>query len=311
MSARETSTADEPSPTVEMGDADPRPMHIEGRPRVVILGAPNRVRVTEELKRIRPAIAQRADIVAEDLKFEYAFDDPDIDMVIVLGGDGSILQAARQMADDQSPVLGVNCGHLGFLAQLPPDDFLRHWPGIAAGRFTIAQHLMLRVTLIRDGETIVDALALNEASILSGPPFTILDIDLYADDEIATRYRCDGLIVATPIGSTAHNLSAGGPILRRSLQAIVISPICPHTLTYRPLVDSADTVFDLMVSEPNEATSILVDGRVQSRLEPSDRIRIERAGVSFGLIAVPGHSDYRALREKLQWGGTLANFKGG
>ena len=278
------------------------------KPRVVILGAPNRARVRSELKRLRPAIEQRAEIVHQDLEFQHEFDDSPLDMVIVLGGDGSILQAARQMASHQSPVLGVNCGHLGFLAALAPDDFLRHWPAIAGGEFRVVKHLMLRVTLIRGGESIAQSLALNEAAILGGPPYRILDIDLYADDEIATRYRCDGLIVATPIGSTAHNLSAGGPILRRSLDAIVISPISPHTLTYRPLVDSADTILELMVTEPNESTSIVVDGRVLDRVHPADRIRIERAEVTFQLIAVPGHSDYRALREKLGWGGTAPAF---
>lgn len=133
----------------------------------------------------------------------------------------------------------------------------------------------------------------------------VATIDLYADGALATRYRCDGLIVATPIGSTAHNLSAGGPILRRQLQAIVISPISPHTLTYRPLVDSADTVLELTVTEPNESTSFVVDGRILSRLLPGDRVRIERAEQTFQMLAVSGHDDYRALRDKLGWGGSV------
>lgn len=274
-------------------------------PRVVILGAPNRQRVASELKRLRPAIAERAEIVAEDLTFQHAFDDTPLDMVIVLGGDGSLLQAARQMEFHQCPVLGVNCGHLGFLAALKPDDFLQSWPRLADGDFDVADHLMLDVTVHRDGKQIARSLALNEAAILGGPPYQILDIDLYADSELATRYRCDGLIVATPIGSTAHNLSAGGPILRRSLQAFVISPISPHTLTYRPVVDTAETVLDLMVTEPNESTSIVVDGRVLDRLLPCDRVRIRRAETSFQLINVTGHSDYKALREKLGWGGSV------
>jgi NAD+ kinase len=274
-------------------------------PRVVILGAPNRHRVALELERLRPAIAQRAEIIAEDLAFEYRFDDDSIDMVIVLGGDGSLLQAARQMEFHQCPVLGVNCGNLGFLAAIKPDDFLQYWPRISAGDYEMVNHLMLEVTLYREDKQVARSLALNEAAILGGPPYSIMDIDLYADSELATRYRCDGLIVATPIGSTAHNLSAGGPILRRSLQAIVISPISPHTLTYRPVVDSSETVLDLRVTNPAESTSVVVDGRVLDRLLPSDRVRIRRAETSFQLISVPGHSDYRALREKLGWGGSV------
>ena len=243
------------------------------RPKVVIIGVPDRESVRSELKRLRPAIARHADIVAEDLEFAYEFKDGQQDLVIVLGGDGSILQAARQMGRGQTPVLGINCGRLGFLADLSPDEFLNTWPELGSGAFEIVEHLMLRTSLLQDGHVAAVQLALNEAAVLGGPPYRILDIDLYADGHLATRYRCDGLIVATPVGSTAHNLSAGGPILRRHLQAIVISPISPHTLTYRPLVDSADTRLELTVNEPNDSTSILVDGRILGRIMPGDRVQ--------------------------------------
>ena len=275
------------------------------RPRVVILGVPDRTRVRDELKRLRPAIAEVADIVAEDLCFEFDFSSAEIDLVIVLGGDGSILQAARQMETVQVPVLGVNCGRLGFLAALSPDDFLTAWPQVFQGKFEIIDYVMLKTTLIRHKHEIASALALNEVAVLGGPPYRILEIDLYADGDLATRYRCDGLIIATPVGSTAHNLSAGGPILRRRLQAVVISPISPHTLTYRPLVDSADTVFELIVTEPNASTGLVVDGRILSELLPGDRIRIERADTTFKMMSVEGQNDYRSLREKLGWGGSV------
>jgi NAD+ kinase len=274
-------------------------------PRVVIVGAPDRERVRSESTRLRPIIAEYAEIVAEDFKFEYAFDEPDIDLVIVLGGDGSILQTARQLAGRQIPVLGVNCGNLGFLAALSPEDFLEVWPRVCCGVFEVVEHLMLEVSLIRDGETVHRQLVLNEVAVLGGPPYQILGIDLFADGNLATRYRCDGLIIATPVGSTAHNLSAGGPILRWNLKAVVISPISPHTLTYRPLVDSADTQFELTVSEPNESTSVVVDGRILSQLLPGDRVQVRRASSAFHMLSVPGQNDYRTLREKLGWGGSL------
>ncbi|QDV42410.1 putative inorganic polyphosphate/ATP-NAD kinase [Stieleria neptunia] len=274
-------------------------------PRVAMIGAPDRERVRSEAIRLRPLIAQHAEIVAEDFHFEYGFDDPDIDLVIVLGGDGSILQTARQLAGKKIPVLGINCGNLGFLAALSPDDFLEVWPRVCCGAFKVIDHLMLEVSLIRDGETICQQLVLNEVAVLGGPPYQILGIDLFADGNLATRYRCDGLILATPVGSTAHNLSAGGPILRRNLQAVVISPISPHTLTYRPLVDSADTVFELTVSEPNASTSVVVDGRILSQLLPGDRVQVQRSDSTFEMLSVPGQNDYRTLREKLGWGGSL------
>lgn len=209
------------------------------------------------------------------------------------------------MGPHQLPVLGINCGRLGFLAALSPDDFLNTWPDVCCGGFGIVNHLMLRTSLVREGAVVAEQLTLNEAAVLGGPPYKILDIDLYADGHLATRYRCDGLIIATPVGSTAHNLSAGGPILRRHLQAIVISPISPHTLTYRPLVDSADTLLELTVTEPNASTSIVVDGRILGRLYTGDRVRIERADVKFRMLSVDGQNDYRALREKLGWGGSV------
>ncbi len=274
-------------------------------PRVIVIGTPERQRVQAAWRRLRPVIASNAEIVVEDFSFAYSFRGDDADIVVVLGGDGSILQAARQMGPHSVPVLGINCGRLGFLAALSPEDFLDAWPRVCDGDFRIIDHLMLRVQIVRGDHVVAEQLALNEAAILSGPPFHILDIDYYADGELATEYRCDGLIIATPVGSTAHSLSAGGPIVRRQLQAMIISPISPHTLTYRPVVESADTLIELTVTEPQPTTSILVDGRVLSALTAGDRVRIQRAPVSFRMLRVPGQNDYRTLREKLGWGGSL------
>jgi NAD+ kinase len=132
-----------------------------------------------------------------------------------------------------------------------------------------------------------------------------MDIDLYVDSELVTTYSCDGLIVSTPVGSTAHSLSAGGPILRKDLQAFVIQAISPHTLTVRPVVDAADRVYELAVAEPTTGASVVVDGRELCRLAAGDRVRVERASARFQLVTAPSHSYYRTLREKLGWGGRL------
>ncbi|TWU15542.1 putative inorganic polyphosphate/ATP-NAD kinase [Allorhodopirellula heiligendammensis] len=280
--------------------------HCDRPPRIVVMGTPERQRVQAAWRRLRPVIAASAEIVAEDFSFAYEFTNrDDVDLVIVLGGDGSILQSARQMGAHQVPVLGINCGHLGFLAALSPEDFLDAWPRVCEGDFHVIDHLMLQVQIIRGDAVVAEQLALNEAAVLSGPPFSILDIDYYADGELATQYRCDGLIVATPVGSTAHSLSAGGPIVRRQLQAMILSPISPHTLTYRPVVESADTLIELTVTEPLPTTCILVDGRVLGALLAGDRVRIQRSPVSFRMLRVPGQNDYRTLREKLGWSGSL------
>src|SRR5262249_18285217 len=148
-------------------------------------------------------------------------------------------------------------------------------------------------------------LGLNEVAVLAGPPFALLDLDLYVDSELVTTYSCDGLIVSTPVGSTAHSLSAGGPILRQGLQAFVISPISPTALTNRPVVDSADRVYELVIREPHPGTTVVADGRVLCAMEPHDRVRIERSASRFQLVACPGHSYYHTLREKLGWGGRI------
>jgi NAD+ kinase len=131
----------------------------------------------------------------------------------------------------------------------------------------------------------------------------MMTIDLYIDAQLATTYACDGLIISTPIGSTAHNLSAGGPILRRNLQAFVIVPISPHTLTMRPVVDTSERVFELRLRSDHPTASVVVDGRVVCQLEPDMTVRITKSEHQFQLISVPGHDDYEALRTKLGWSG--------
>ncbi|HEY4232443.1 MAG TPA: NAD(+)/NADH kinase [Lacipirellulaceae bacterium] len=274
-------------------------------PRAMILADGSRPGTRETLERLRPKIEQHLKVVAVSLDFADDIEHGDAELVIVFGGDGSILRAVHQMGYQQRPVLGVNLGKLGFLADLQPEELDAALPEIAAGRHRVVEHLMFECTAIRDGQTVVTALGLNEASVLAGPPFKMVDVQLYVDGELVTTYSCDGLIVSTPVGSTAHNLSAGGPILQKSLQAFVISPICPHTLTNRPVVDSADRTIELVVPQPHEGTSLVVDGQVLATLEARDRVRIVRSAAVFQMVEVPGQSYYRTLRDKLGWGGQL------
>ena len=270
---------------------------------MVVLAAPNRPRVEQELEGLLQIIERHAEIVAVDKNFSYEFNTCESDLVVVLGGDGSILQSARQMCHAQRPVLGVNLGKLGFLAAISPSRFVDIWLEVCEGRFTVTNHLMLQCQVFRGDSELQSIIGLNEASVLGGPPYTMMYIDLYIDSVLATTYACDGLIISTPIGSTAHNLSAGGPILRRNLQAFVISPISPHTLTMRPVVDTADRVFDLKTQVEHPTASVVVDGRVVCHFGLDLRVRISRADDTFQLISVPGHDDYQALREKLGWSG--------
>lgn len=275
--------------------------------RALLMGAGQRPNVLPEAERLRPLIERHARIVAEDFTGTIDMSDQDADLAIVLGGDGAILRAAHQMGRRQLPVVAVNLGKLGFLADLSPaevPDILRDF---AAGKLGIVEHLMFECRVIRHGqaEPACRQLGLNEVVVWGGPTFAIMDLDLYVDSEWVTTYSCDGLILSTPVGSTAHSLSSGGPILRKELDAFVVSPISPHTLTNRPVVDSAERLYELVVAKPNAGTSVVVDGRVLCTLQPGDRVCVRQAQPRFRLVAASGHSYYRTLREKLGWGGRL------
>jgi NAD+ kinase len=275
------------------------------RPRVVVLALGERPHIASEAERLRPLVENVADVVLFDLEFKADLSKVEADFAIVMGGDGSILRAAHQMGYHQLPILGVNLGKLGFLADLSPNDLLSVLPHVCQGFYKVAEHLMFECRVMRAGKAVHHMLGLNEVCILVGRPFSILDVNLYVDAELVTTYSCDGLIVATPIGSTAHSLSSGGPILRKDLQAFVFLPISPHTLTNRPVVDSAERVFELVVSQPHAGTAVVVDGFELCGLAADDRVRVERATPKFKLVEVPGRSYYRTLREKLGWGGRL------
>lgn len=274
-------------------------------PNAVLLVADDRGDLLAESKRLLPSIAPYANVKMVGLCGGEDLSRLDFDLAIVLGGDGSILRSAHQMGTHQRPVVGINMGKLGFLADLTCEQFLAELPAICAGKHPVVEHLMFDACVERGGKVLCQHLGLNETTIFAGPPFAIVDVDLYVDSELVTTYSCDGLIVSTPIGSTAHNLSAGGPILRQDLQAFVISPISPHTLTNRPVVDSADRVYELVVPHPHAGTTVVVDGRILAKLEPGDRVRVTRASSRFKLVKVAGRSYYRTLREKLGWGGKL------
>ncbi len=279
------------------------PHAVAGRPRVLLLGAADKPHVLEGAKKFRPLIDEHFDVAVSDFESREDLTCIEADLAIVLGGDGSILRAARQMASCQVPVLGVNMGKLGFLADVATEQLAEVLPQVAAGQCRVVSHLMFNASVVRDGKVLATALGLNETAVFGGPPYSMLNIELYVDAKLATTYSCDGLIISTPVGSTAHSLSAGGPILRKNLPAFVLSPISPHTLTVRPVVDTADRVYEMAVLNPGEATSAVVDGQLLASLKTSDRVRVEQAEPKFQLIEVPGHNYYRTLREKLGWGG--------
>src|SRR6516162_650549 len=215
--------------------------------RIFVLGNAQRPGVADEAQRLLPFLREQCcGVVVFDLLGEQDISGETADLTLVLGGDGAILRAARQMGYRQTPVLGVNLGRLGFLADLTPDDFCCALPQVLRGEYRVTEHLMFECLIEGPGERWT-ILGLNEVALLSGPPFHMIELDLILDGEGVSRYTGDGLIISTPIGSTAHSLSAGGPILGQELNAFVVTPICPHSLTSLPVVDSGDKVYTIAV----------------------------------------------------------------
>jgi NAD+ kinase len=279
--------------------------------KFILLGSGDRLpEVVTSAQSLKTIIEQFGTIVVEDYFYNTDLQDVDADFAIVLGGDGSILRAAHQMGQNQLPVLGVNLGRLGFLAHLQPEDLYAALQSVAQGKYQVVDHLMIRCQVFRKNECIAQRVALNEVAILGGPPFAMQKIELCVDGQQATSYSCDGLIISTPIGSTAHSLSAGGPILQKSLPVVVISPISPHTLTVRPVVDSSERVYEMTVRDPSESTCVITDGRIASNLIDGDLIRVEKASASFRMIEIEGSNYYQTLREKLGWSGDI-KMRGG
>lgn len=281
--------------------------------RIFLLGNADKPGVKEEAQRLLPFLRQHAEISVYDLEREKDLSAATADLALVLGGDGAILRVVRQMGYRQTPILGINLGKLGFLADLSPDELFECFPRVAGGEFRVTDHLMFEclVEKAQGATPALDAsplLGLNEVVVQAGPPFHMIDLDLAVDGERVSRFSGDGLIVSTPIGSTAHNLSAGGPILGQELSAFVITPICPHSLTYRPIVDDAGKVYIIDVVRACTGTALIVDGQDILPLHEGDRITIRKAPVTCRLIKVPGRSFFQTLRDKLRWG-TPPNYR--
>jgi NAD+ kinase len=237
--------------------------------------------------------------VVED--FNPAAFDPDV--IAVVGGDGAILRACRQLGRKQTRIVGVNMGRLGFLADLSPEEFCSEFPNVRSGNFETVEHLMFECSLENVAGETETFLGLNEAAISAETALQMIEIGLKIDDEPVTTYSCDGLILSTPVGSTAHSLSAGGPAIRQDLPVFVVTPICPHTLSNRPLIDHADRTYELTLPGARTGVVLVIDGQIRRNFGVGDRVIIRKAGVTFKLVKTHGHSYYKVLHDKLGWRG--------
>jgi NAD+ kinase len=226
----------------------------------------------------------------------------EVDLIVVLGGDGTLLAVARELGSTAVPILGVNLGQLGFLAEVAPEEQQGALDHVLGGRFETVPRMRLDVRAERKGATVVHALALNDAVIKGTDLARMIDLEARTDGARVGAYHGDGLIVATPTGSTAYNLSAGGPILMPGSRVFVVTPICPHTLTQRPLVLPDAAQLEIEVHPRAGVAQLTVDGQVGERLEGGDRVRVTVSEHPAHFVVSPFRSRFDVLRTKLGWG---------
>ena len=275
----------------------------------------------EEAKKLKNWLKKRgAAVFSEEMSaaemMDGCFEEPSIipnnvDWVVVLGGDGTLLGAARRIGKYGVPILGVNLGGLGFLTEI---TLKRLYPAIEMmlnGQLQVESRLMLETSILREREETCRFLVLNDVVINKGTLARIIDLDVYINDQFLTTFRADGLIISTPTGSTAYNLSAGGPILHPTLTNFILTPICPFALTNRPIIlPDSDTIYIKMGKESEEKVSLTFDGQVGFDFFHGDKVMIKKSKEKIRLIKSPDQTYFEILRAKLMWGGATYNKDG-
>jgi len=271
--------------------------------RVVILGNMRKKGVAEQIERLREWFEQRCDL-AGVLPADTAVTAPvnQVDLCVVFGGDGTLLSAARLFAGTKTALLGVNMGKLGFLADYNVEHMRKHFEDVLEGRVQPARRMMLEVCVSNCDRHGFRSPAANDVAICSGAPFRMVDLLVEQGGSQISRYLGDGLVVATPTGSTGYNMSAGGPILEPTLDAVVITPVAPHTLSLRPIVVRSDKAIRITARGVNLGTAVIIDGQVSSSLCDGDVVEVRRADEPAHIIPHPGRDFFETLSNKLQWG---------
>ncbi len=224
------------------------------------------------------------------------------DLVIIVAGDGTFLSAARSLSDYDIPILGINLGRLGFLVDISPNEMLEHLEQILNGKFVEEQRILLKAQVIRNGHLINKAEALNDVVVHIRDVARMIEFETFINGQFVNHQRSDGLVVSTPTGSTAYALSGGGPLLHANLDAIVLVPICPHTLTNRPLVVNADSNVEIIIGDGRQSTAqVTFDGQTAFDVKPGDKICIQRKEKTVRLIHPENYDYYEILRAKLRW----------
>jgi len=271
--------------------------------RVYLMANPNKPEAEHALRTVESFTAADVEIagtcvgldVSEAVRAEA-------DRIIVFGGDGTLIGVARALGTHPIPLIGVNIGKLGFLAEFSVDELKASLHRAVCDDTLVTPRIALQVTVKHDGRVHDKSLAINDCVIHAGPPYRIVRLGVSINGEHLTTVAGDGLIVCTPSGSTAHNLSAGGPILQPRVPAIVLSPLNPHSLTHKPLVVESDSVIEIHASDVNEGSTAIIDGQVTCKLEPGDRVTVRRFDSDYLLVHNPLYARWHKLVTKLHWG---------
>ena len=273
------------------------------REKIILLGNLDKPGVREQIDALRPWFEERAEVLAVgSANGPLADGAAKARLCVVFGGDGTVLAAARTLAETGVPMLGVNMGKLGFLAEFNVEHLQKHFDDILAGKVAPNERMMLDVC-VHDCELHkFCSRAANDVAFSAGPPFRMIDLSVTQGGQTIAQYFGDGLVVCTPTGSTGYNMSAGGPIVEPTLDAVAITPIAPHTLSARPIVVRSDEPIRITATRVNRGTAVIVDGQVSSGLCDGDTVQVSRSSASMKLIPHPGRAFFRTLANKLKWG---------
>ena len=271
-------------------------------PKLVIFGDPQKGNVSEAIEEFTDFAKGKAQIVAS-----YCIDNCTTEILekcnfaVVFGGDGSITSVARSLSQSNVPVIGVNLGKLGFLAEFSVAELKEFFPSLTSGKADVEKRMMLACRLFNNGKQKFCSAAINDVFITAGPPFRMIELKMSVDAQPLAGCVSDGLVISTPTGSTAYNLSAGGPIISGKMEAMVITPICPHSLSFRPIVINADSKVEVVGVRLNEGSTVSIDGQVSCKLSIDDVVRIERHQGDFLVVNNPLRTQWDTLATKLSW----------
>jgi NAD+ kinase len=273
-------------------------------PRLVIFGDLQREYVCEAIEEFADFAKGRSEVVARCTTDRRTADMlKEVNFAVVFGGDGTILSAARHLRQCNAPIVGVNVGKLGFLAEFSVDELKDCFDDIVSGKVQVEKRMMLGCRVFSDGKEKFHSAAVNDVFITAGPPFRMIELRISVDDQSVAGCVSDGLIISTPTGSTAYNLSAGGPILSGKMEAMVITPVCPHSLSFRPIVINADSKVEIFGVRVNEGTTVSIDGQISCKLSIDDVVKVEREKSDFLIVNNPARTQWETLASKLSWAG--------